>query len=418
MRLDQIKVGPGRLRQLRMDVVASLMESMRARGQLQPIVVTEKGMLIAGMHRLEAARRLGWDEIEIRVMSKLSTDDRLLAEIDENLIRAELGPAEIALHHAERKRIYLKQHPETAHGAAGKHRPKALISENRKPAPSYADAAAAQVNQTRSTVGLALTRAANIPMLEGVIGTSLDQGDELDALAKLSPGLQEDLIKLAAKGAKVSAKPMAKQLRRAEREQDEGLALTAENAAQALAERKFGVIYMDPPWRMETYSDAGKDRNPENHYPTLDMPDIKALCPPMADDCAMFMWTTVPMLALSLILIEGWGLTYKSMMIWHKPTAGTGYWTRNNAEILLIATRGTVVAPAPGLQPLTLIQAPTEGHSRKPGVFARVIEEWYPHTPKLEMYARPPFRPGWTVWGNEVEGGMMEIPKGEISDVA
>jgi N6-adenosine-specific RNA methylase IME4 len=413
MRLDEIKIGPARMRHLRMDTVAALMESMRSRGLLQPIVVTGRGMLIAGMHRYEAAKRLGWEEIETRDMGKLSVDDRLLAEIDENLIRAELGPAETALHYAERKRIYLKRHPETA--AGGDHKSK---SRSQITTPAFVDATAKASGKSRATVAVAVTRATHIPMLEAAIGTSLDEGDELDALAKLSPGLQRDLITLAAQGQKVTAKPLAKELKRALREEDAGKKLAAENATRTLDQREFAVIYLDPPWRLETYSEAGKDRNAENHYGTMGLAEVEAKRPPMAHDCVVFMWTTVPMLAEAMRLIEAWDLTYKSAMVWHKPTAGTGYWTRNNAEILLIATHGTVVAPAPGTQPLTLFQAPTEGHSRKPGVFARVIEEWYPHTPKLEMYARPPFRPGWTVWGDEVPGGMMDIEKEKTEDAA
>jgi ParB family chromosome partitioning protein len=49
---------------------------------------------VFGRHRLEAKRALQHDTIECRVLDGLSADEALLAEIDENLIRADLSAAE------------------------------------------------------------------------------------------------------------------------------------------------------------------------------------------------------------------------------------------------------------------------------------------------------------------------------------
>ena len=57
-------------------------------------------------------------------------------------------------------------------------------------------------------------------------------------------------------------------------------------------------------------------------------------------------------------------------------------------------------APAPGDQPKSVITAEVGRHSQKPEVFAEMIEQMYPHVPKLEMFARRE-REGWTAWGNE-----------------
>ena len=38
--------------------------------------------------------------------------------------------------------------------------------------------------------------------------------------------------------------------------------------------KKYSVIYADPPWSFKTYSDKGKDRSPENHYSTMNFKDI------------------------------------------------------------------------------------------------------------------------------------------------
>lgn len=76
-------------------------------------------VLIAGGHRLEAARRLGWDEIEAKVWADVTDDWARLMEIDDNIAGAELNPLDTALFLAERKRVYEKLHPETRAGVAG-----------------------------------------------------------------------------------------------------------------------------------------------------------------------------------------------------------------------------------------------------------------------------------------------------------
>jgi N6-adenosine-specific RNA methylase IME4 len=87
-------------------------------------------------------------------------------------------------------------------------------------------------------------------------------------------------------------------------------------------------------------------------------------------------------------------------MVWMKDKLGLGHWARNQHEPLLIGSRGTIPAPAPGDQLPSVLFAPRGKHSEKPAEFAAMIERLYPLTPKLEMFARGP-RPGWDVWGNE-----------------
>jgi ParB family transcriptional regulator, chromosome partitioning protein len=76
-------------------------------------------VLIAGAHRLEAARQLGWTEIEAKVWTDVSDDWSRLMEIDDNLAGAEMGPLDTAVFLAERKRVYERLHPETKQGVAG-----------------------------------------------------------------------------------------------------------------------------------------------------------------------------------------------------------------------------------------------------------------------------------------------------------
>ena len=161
------------------------------------------------------------------------------------------------------------------------------------------------------------------------------------------------------------------------------------------------MILADPPWRFNTFSEYGMDRSADNHYPTMLWDDIAALEVPAANDCVLFLWATSPMLPEALAVMRRWGFDYKSHIVWVKQKAGTGYWTRSWHELLLIGTKGNVVAPAQGTQPPSVIQAPTGRHSEKPPIFAQKIAELFPNVPKLELFSRSPM-PGWSAMGNEV----------------
>jgi ParB family chromosome partitioning protein len=75
--------------------------------------------LIAGGHRLEAARRLGWEEIEAKVWTNVTDDWARLMEIDDNLAGAEMNALDTAVFLATRKEVYERLHPETRRGVAG-----------------------------------------------------------------------------------------------------------------------------------------------------------------------------------------------------------------------------------------------------------------------------------------------------------
>jgi len=170
----------------------------------------------------------------------------------------------------------------------------------------------------------------------------------------------------------------------------------------SLPTKKYGVIYADPEWKFETFSDNGMDRSADNHYPTSSTDDIcKRDIPSIAaKDCVLFLWATVPMLPDALKVMEAWGFTYKSQAVWVKNRIGTGYWFRNAHEILLVGTKGKIPAPAPGMQWQSVIQADVGAHSEKPEVFYDLIEEYFPSLPKIELNARKS-RDGWDSWGNE-----------------
>jgi len=198
---------------------------------------------------------------------------------------------------------------------------------------------------------------------------------------------------------------------RAERQSDKRARRQAREIAlgqrqAALPDRKYGVIYADPEWQFEPYSlETGMDRSADNHYPTSDLATIKAreVEAIAADDCVLFLWATVPMLEQALDVMDAWGFEYKSHFVWKKDRIGTGYWSRNKHEILLIGTRGNIPAPAMGDQWDSVIDAPVGEHSAKPEVFLSLVERYFPSLPKVELNCRGVPRPTWDGWGLESE---------------
>lgn len=205
---------PLRKRDLDPANVERLVDSISSIGLLSPIVVRRVGPdivhLVAGRHRLEAMKRLGRLEIECVVVSNGELQAELM-EIDENLCRAELTPAEEAAAVARRKEIYLLLHPETAAGkrqAAGMHAKLGRGHVNDKMSPTFTKATAAASGKTQRSIERAAARAEaiNPENLAKLVGTSLDKGAELDALARMPVDLRQDLMGRAAKGEVVSAR--------------------------------------------------------------------------------------------------------------------------------------------------------------------------------------------------------------------
>ena len=173
--------------------------------------------------------------------------------------------------------------------------------------------------------------------------------------------------------------------------------------------KKFNVIYADPPWAYNDKALAG-NRGAGCKYEVHDLEWIKAL--PVraiaADDCALFMWITMPMLPLLTEVVNAWGFTYKTnAFTWVKRNkkAGTffwgmGWWTRANAELCVLATRGKPKRQSAAVH--SVVVSPIEQHSKKPDVVRDKIFELCGDVPRVELFARAT-TPGWDVWGNEVD---------------
>lgn len=184
--------------------------------------------------------------------------------------------------------------------------------------------------------------------------------------------------------------------------------------------KKYQIIYADPPWNFKGYDLKKEARYVGNKYQVqskewIDNLPVKEIAD---DDCILFLWVTMPKLNECWDLIEKWGFTYKTVAFtWVKRNKkapswfwGMGRWTRANAELCLLATKGKPKRISAGVH--SVIDSPIRGHSQKPDEARDRIVELCGDLPRIELFAREKETlfgsnlEGWDVWGNEVKSDI------------
>ena len=163
-------------------------------------------------------------------------------------------------------------------------------------------------------------------------------------------------------------------------------------------DKRYRVIYADPPWSYNDKQDTPQLGGAVKHYPTMPLEDICDIPVPAEKNAVLFLWTTSPMLEDAFKVINAWGFNYKSSFIWDKISHAMGHYNSVRHEFLLIATRGKCTPDVPKLLDSVVSIERTE-HSRKPKEFRDMIDMLYPIGERLEMFARDAAE-GWDVWGN------------------
>lgn len=189
VKISDIKV-VGRKRELNEEKIRDLANSFKLLGQLQPIVINQDYTLLAGLHRLEAAKLLGWETIKAEVISGSQLEDELI-EIDENLIRNDLTVLEQAELLQRRNEILKEMGLRRSHG--------------RYPTNSLSDRGLKTTEDIAKEVGLAnstLLRRIQIAqnlvpeVKEKIRNTPIaDSTTQLLELAKLKPEEQIEVVK-------------------------------------------------------------------------------------------------------------------------------------------------------------------------------------------------------------------------------
>lgn len=171
-----------------------------------------------------------------------------------------------------------------------------------------------------------------------------------------------------------------------------------------IPDNQYELILADPPWR---YTPAVKNRQVENHYPTMKLEDIKNLHIPTAKNAVLYLWATGSKIVAALEVMKAWGFTYKSQAIWDKEIIGMGYWWRGQHELLLVGTKGKFSPPPQHARVSSVFRERRRKHSQKPDIVYKLIEAFFPDTKKIELFARNT-REGWDSWGNEVSNSIAE----------
>lgn len=174
--------------------------------------------------------------------------------------------------------------------------------------------------------------------------------------------------------------------------------------------KKYNIIYADPPWTFKTYSSKGLGKSAQKHYPCMSIEDIYNL--PIEkianDNCILFIWVTFPLLKEGLNTIEAWGFAYKTCAFnWVKRNKisdsyfwGTGYWTRANSEICLLATKGNPKRISKSVH--QICDARIREHSQKPDEIRDKIVDLCGDLPRIELFARERVD-GWDAIGYDID---------------
>lgn len=395
------------------ELLASSIEQL---GLLQPIGITSDRALVFGHRRLLAFQHLGRTTIPARIIDLPSL---VLAEHAENEIRkdftfservaiGEAVEAELGKRQGQRTDLKVNEGQETLGGLSPRGdevsgrtddiaAQKAGFESRRsyRDAKAVVDKAAPELVAAMDAGTVAVSTAAKLAQapVEVQRAAAVDPKQAIELAKKASA----EKIKQTREVARVDKSTKTAE-RRAER--IERIAEISQGNAEMDTSIRYPVIYADPPWRYEhCESDS---REIENHYPTMLLNEICAL-PVMdiaTDDAILFLWATSPKLAESMRVIESWGFIYRTCAVWDKQHIGMGYYFRQQHELLLVATKGSIPAPPPYSRPASIYSERRGKHSAKPSRFAEWIEAMYPELNKIELFCREP-RKGWFVWGNQ-----------------
>jgi N6-adenosine-specific RNA methylase IME4 len=172
-----------------------------------------------------------------------------------------------------------------------------------------------------------------------------------------------------------------------------------------LGEKKYGIIYADPPWEYQAVQqmDGKITSSAEHHYPTMSLDRICALdiSSISDDDCTLFIWTTSPLLEKCFPVITAWGFSYRASFVWDKVRHNVGHYNSVRHEFLLIAVKGKGTPENVKLFDSVQSIEKTDKHSEKPKEFIDIINTLYPDREKIELFSREK-KQGWDSWGNQL----------------
>ncbi len=181
---------------------------------------------------------------------------------------------------------------------------------------------------------------------------------------------------------------------------------------------QFGAILIDPPWRFANRTGkVGPEHKRLHRYQTLSFDEIAAL--PIERFALprshLYLWCPNALLLEALTIMQGWGFTYKTNIVWYKirkdggpDGRGVGFYFRNVTELLLFGVKGNLRTLEPGRTQVNLFTSRKSEHSRKPMAVYDLIARCSPG-PYLELFARDRME-GWVQWGDELDTYTQRRP--------
>lgn len=373
--------------------VAELAGSINEIGLLNPVTVRRVNghfELVAGAHRLEAFKLLGRDVIPAEVFDGSDLDAEL-AEIDENLKRAELTVLEqgellerrneILTERGERRMV--GRYPESN-------------GETVSPLKSTPDIALEiGLSERGAQQRMQIARDIAPDVKDAIRNTPLaDSTTQLLALARMDKETQSAIAKKIAEG-------------EAETVTDARRLINKSNVkTPAPIAGKYRIFYADPPWEYGNSGSGIDQYGPaERHYPVMTIDELCAMGEKVVgaaeNDSVLFLWTTSPMLEVAFDVINAWGFKYKTSFVWDKVKHNFGHYNSVRHELLLVCTRGSCTPDCDEkIDSVQSIERSTR-HSEKPEEFRAIIEKLYPQGGRLELFRRGEAPKNWCVWGNE-----------------
>ena len=422
------------LRPLNDEEYQALKASITAQGITSPIVVTEDGEVLDGLHRLRIASELGLppSSIPTVVVPGLSPEERIARAVALNAARRQLSKDElkelvISLRKEHRLSYPLIEQATGVHNvtamrwcdeqvstsaneeveipakilsADGKERPSERLS------PEDLTERRRRVRQLREQGYTLEEIAEELGISVGTVHADLQAGAVV-----LTTAAKDHRVAKALETGVIMDRPVASDtdlLRAARQRQREILRLQDQERVSGSAEtleelieagRRFATIVLDPPWDWDDEEDHDQFGRGRPAYALL--PYEKLLDLPISElaeeNAHLYLWITCRSLPKGFGLLREWGFRYITTLTWCKPTFGMGNYFRGSTEHVLFGVRGSLPLRRHDIGTWFQAERGPDGHSSKPQEFFDLVESCSPG-PYLEMFARRE-RPGWMTWG-------------------
>lgn len=349
----------------------ALEDDIHTHGQIEPIVLYQ-GKILDGRNRYRVCRRLGVEPL----FKTYDGDDPVAFVISLNLKRRHLNESQRAMVATRLATMRRGDNQHTEISATSQKKAADLLHVS----PDSVQFAKRVVESENPDLIAAVE--------QGKIAVSAAAG-----LANKPREFQDAVVAKVNEGIKVTE--AQRQVRREE--------LPAKVAA--LPADVYRVIYVDPPWSYNDARQTGDHRQSTgafDHYSLMSMEELEALDVKSlaAPDSVLFCWAVFPLLPEALELVEAWGFKYKTAFIWDKGHGAFGHYHDAEAELLIVATRGSCT-PDSDKKDKQVQRFARGEHSRKPEEWRALIDRIYAHGPRVELFRRGECPAGWAIWGAE-----------------